>query len=97
MDVDTLDTLESGLAFSAADLAQTRFAVSPMWEVVTSYRVLTGRADPGPHRRWVAQVRPRIPRCPRCPRPSERRRGSAIGIGFGFDSDSDSDSDSARA
>ncbi|MGW2300482.1 DUF5937 family protein [Streptomyces sp. NPDC001809] len=54
--------MESGLAFSAADLAQTRFAVSPMWEVVTSYRVLTGRADPGPHRRWVAQVRPRITR-----------------------------------
>ncbi|MEU7702631.1 EamA family transporter, partial [Streptomyces sp. NPDC039028] len=34
--------------------AGTRFAVSPMWEVVTSYRVLAGRADPGPHRRWVA-------------------------------------------
>ncbi|MEU7699222.1 transcriptional regulator, partial [Streptomyces sp. NPDC039028] len=46
--------MESGLSFSAADLAQTRFAVSPMWEVVTSYRVLAGRADPGPHRRWVA-------------------------------------------
>ncbi len=57
-----MDPLESGLSFSAADLAQTRFAVSPMWEVVTSYRVLVGRPDSGPHRRWVAQVRPRIVR-----------------------------------
>ncbi|MFE5941189.1 DUF5937 family protein [Streptomyces sp. NPDC056480] len=54
--------MESGLSFSAADLAQTRFAVSPMWEVVTSYRVLVGRPDSGPHRRWVSQVRPRIVR-----------------------------------
>ncbi|WP_329281034.1 ArsR/SmtB family transcription factor [Streptomyces sp. NBC_00691] len=54
--------MESGLSFSAADLAQTRFAVSPMWEVVTGYRVLVGGPDSGPHRRWVAQVRPRIVR-----------------------------------
>ncbi|GHG38828.1 ArsR/SmtB family transcription factor [Streptomyces zaomyceticus] len=54
--------MESGLSFSAADLAQTRFAVSPMWEVVTSYRVLVGRPDSVPHRRWAAQVRPRIAR-----------------------------------
>ncbi|MFD7960823.1 DUF5937 family protein [Streptomyces zaomyceticus] len=54
--------MESGLSFSAADLAQTRFAVSPMWEVVTSYRVLAGRPDSVPHRRWAAQVRPRIAR-----------------------------------
>ncbi|WP_435974933.1 DUF5937 family protein [Streptomyces sp. Qhu_M48] len=54
--------MESGLSFSAADLAQTRFAVSPMWEVVTSYRVLAGRTDSAPHRRWAAQVRPRIAR-----------------------------------
>ncbi|MCX4982264.1 DUF5937 family protein [Streptomyces sp. NBC_00572] len=54
--------MESGLSFSAADLAQTRFAVSPMWEVVTSYRVLVDRPDSAPHRRWAAQVRPRIAR-----------------------------------
>ncbi|WP_418957932.1 DUF5937 family protein [Streptomyces tritici] len=52
--------MESELSFSAADLAQTRFAVSPMWEVVTSYRTLRSEADPGPHRRWAAQVRPRL-------------------------------------
>ncbi|MEV7613260.1 DUF5937 family protein [Streptomyces sp. NPDC089799] len=52
--------MESELTFSAADLAQTRFAVSPMWEVVTGYRVLR---DPGAsplHRNWAAQVRPRV-------------------------------------
>ncbi|MFG2838457.1 DUF5937 family protein [Streptomyces zaomyceticus] len=54
--------MESGLSFSAADLAQTRFAVSPMWEVVTGFRVLAGRPDSVPHRRWAAQVRPRIAR-----------------------------------
>ncbi|MFF1511684.1 DUF5937 family protein [Streptomyces sp. NPDC058326] len=54
--------MESGLSFSAADLAQTRFAVSPMWEVVTSYRVLSRLPDSAPHRRWAAQVRPRIGR-----------------------------------
>ncbi|MFD8641576.1 DUF5937 family protein [Streptomyces zaomyceticus] len=54
--------MESGLSFSAADLAQTRFAVSPMWEVVTGFRVLVGRPDSVPHRRWAAQVRPRIAR-----------------------------------
>ncbi|MFJ8663140.1 DUF5937 family protein [Streptomyces sp. NPDC093795] len=54
--------MESGLSFSAADLAQTRFAVSPMWEVVTSYRLLARRPDSAPHRRWSDQVRPRISR-----------------------------------
>ncbi|MFG3000872.1 DUF5937 family protein [Streptomyces sp. NPDC048340] len=52
--------MESGLSFSAADLAQTRFAVSPMWEVVTSYRMLRRVTEPPPHRRWAAQVRPRL-------------------------------------
>ncbi|MEU8772362.1 DUF5937 family protein [Streptomyces sp. NPDC048606] len=47
------------LAFSARDLAQTRFAVSPMWEVVTSFRLLGNPAHPV-HRPWVEQVRPRI-------------------------------------
>ncbi|MFI9771612.1 DUF5937 family protein [Streptomyces sp. NPDC052415] len=61
------------LAFSTSDLAQMRFAVSPMWEVVTSFRLLsTGGWDPprpgsadSPakhpvHRRWIEQVRPRM-------------------------------------
>ncbi|KOX38620.1 MULTISPECIES: ArsR/SmtB family transcription factor [unclassified Streptomyces] len=54
--------MEAWLSFSAADLAQTRFAVSPLWEVVTSFRVLAQRSDPAPHQRWAAQVRPRIVR-----------------------------------
>ncbi|MER6395480.1 DUF5937 family protein [Kitasatospora sp. NPDC001603] len=54
--------MQSGLSFSAADLAQTRFAVSPMWEVVTSFRLLR-RADGQPlYRRWADQVRPRLVR-----------------------------------
>ncbi|MFI5765930.1 DUF5937 family protein [Streptomyces sp. NPDC051563] len=52
--------MEYELNFSAADLAQTRFAVSPMWEVVTSFRLLHAEADPPLHRRWAAQVRPRL-------------------------------------
>lgn len=52
--------MEYELNFSAADLAQTRFAVSPMWEVVTSYRLLNVEADPPLHRRWAEQVRPRL-------------------------------------
>ncbi|MFF1867621.1 DUF5937 family protein [Kitasatospora herbaricolor] len=54
--------MESGLSFSAADLAQTRFAVSPMWEVVTSFRLLRTQAEPPVHRRWAAQVGPRLVR-----------------------------------
>ncbi|MEV4398871.1 winged helix-turn-helix domain-containing protein [Nonomuraea sp. NPDC049607] len=48
------------LAFSASDLAQVRFVVSPMWEVAPSFRLLTsGRSHPV-HRAWVDQVRPRM-------------------------------------
>ncbi|MFD9301699.1 DUF5937 family protein [Streptomyces sp. NPDC060048] len=54
--------MESRLAFSTADLAQTRFAVSPMWEVVTSFRLLREETEPPLHRRWAAQVRPRLRR-----------------------------------
>ncbi|WP_174550709.1 ArsR/SmtB family transcription factor [Microtetraspora malaysiensis] len=37
-----------------------RFAVSPMWQVGTSFRLLkAGAADPV-HRRWLEQVRPRV-------------------------------------
>ncbi|WP_331768317.1 DUF5937 family protein [Embleya sp. NBC_00896] len=48
------------MAFSASDLAQVRFAVSPMWEVGTSFRLLTrGSAHPV-HQPWAEQVRPRL-------------------------------------
>ncbi|MFD8559967.1 DUF5937 family protein [Streptosporangium canum] len=48
------------LAFSAMDLAQVRFAVSPMWEVAPSFRLLrSGSAHPV-HRPWAEQVRPRL-------------------------------------
>ncbi|MFL6071954.1 MAG: DUF5937 family protein [Mycobacteriales bacterium] len=48
------------IAFTAADLARTRFAFSPLWEVMASIRVLH---DPGAHslhRPWVEQVRRRL-------------------------------------
>ncbi|MFE9251823.1 DUF5937 family protein [Streptomyces sp. NPDC007088] len=48
------------LTFSTADLAHSRFAVSPMWEVVTSYRLLRSAAGNVPHRHWLAEVRPRV-------------------------------------
>ncbi|TMR93338.1 winged helix-turn-helix transcriptional regulator [Nonomuraea basaltis] len=48
------------MAFSADDLAQMRFAVSPMWEVVTSYQlVMSGSAHPV-HRRWLERVCPQV-------------------------------------
>ncbi|WP_229378092.1 DUF5937 family protein [Streptomyces sp. VRA16 Mangrove soil] len=52
--------MKSELSFSAADMAQTRFAVSPMWEVVTSYRLLRADRERPLHHRWTAQVRPRL-------------------------------------
>ena len=48
------------LAFSASDLAQMRFAVSPMWEVGTSFRLLSSGAAHPVHRPWLEQVRPRV-------------------------------------
>ncbi|MFF2777545.1 DUF5937 family protein [Streptomyces sp. NPDC058052] len=48
------------MAFSASDLAQVRFAVSPMWEVAPSFRLLTSGAAHPVHRPWVEQVRPRV-------------------------------------
>lgn len=47
------------LAFSADDLALTRFAVSPMWQVVTSFRLLVTDSAHPVHSTWVDQVRPR--------------------------------------
>ncbi|MFE6870817.1 DUF5937 family protein [Kitasatospora sp. NPDC057692] len=52
--------MRTELALSADDLARTRFAVSPMWEVVTSLRVLARPTVPAQHRHWAAQVRPRL-------------------------------------
>ncbi|WP_232247396.1 ArsR/SmtB family transcription factor [Kitasatospora azatica] len=48
------------LAFSATDLALVRFAVSPMWEVGTSFRLLTSGAAHPVHQPWIEQVRPRV-------------------------------------
>ncbi len=48
------------LAFSASDLAQVRFAVSPMWEVAPSFRLLRSNAAHPIHRPWADQVRPRL-------------------------------------
>ncbi|WP_031166958.1 ArsR/SmtB family transcription factor [Streptosporangium roseum] len=52
--------MQSELAFSTGDLAHTRFAVSPMWEVVTSFRLLVSSPVPAPHRSWAEQVLPRL-------------------------------------
>ncbi|TMR21608.1 ArsR/SmtB family transcription factor [Nonomuraea zeae] len=52
--------MKARLAFSVHDLAETRFAVSPMWEVVTSFRALAAAMTPDPHRGWAEQVRPRL-------------------------------------
>ncbi|MFE7191139.1 DUF5937 family protein [Kitasatospora sp. NPDC057541] len=48
------------LAFSVRDLARTRFALSPLWEVVASVRVLKHPAEHPLHRPWIDQVRPRL-------------------------------------
>jgi DNA-binding transcriptional ArsR family regulator len=42
------------------DVARTRFAISPLWEVVAGVRVLKGADEHGLHRTWVEQVRPRL-------------------------------------
>lgn len=48
------------LTFSTSDLAQVRFAVSPMWEVAPSFRLLTSAAAHPIHGPWADQVRPRM-------------------------------------
>ncbi|MFH8485273.1 winged helix-turn-helix domain-containing protein [Streptomyces longisporoflavus] len=48
------------LAFSTSDLARVRFAVSPMWEVAPSFRLLRSAAAHPVHRPWADQVRPRL-------------------------------------
>ncbi|MDJ0386331.1 winged helix-turn-helix domain-containing protein [Streptomyces sp. G-G2] len=48
------------IGFTAQDLALTRFAVSPLWEVVASVRVLKGADTQGLHRHWAAQAGPAL-------------------------------------
>ncbi|MFF3176718.1 ArsR/SmtB family transcription factor [Streptomyces sp. NPDC057900] len=48
------------MAFSASDLAQVRFAVSPMWEIAPSFRLLVSGSTHPVHRTWADQVRPRL-------------------------------------
>lgn len=48
------------LELSAQDLACTRFAVSPLWEVVASVRVVRSPGGHAVHQRWAEQVRPRL-------------------------------------
>ncbi|MEV7597902.1 winged helix-turn-helix domain-containing protein [Kitasatospora sp. NPDC089797] len=52
--------MRTELHFSARDLALTRFAVSPMQEVVTSLRALARSPVPALHRRWAGRVRERL-------------------------------------
>ncbi|MGW4895889.1 DUF5937 family protein [Kitasatospora sp. NPDC004240] len=48
------------LAFSVRDLARTRFALSPLWEVVASVRVLKHPAEHPLHRPWSEVARRRL-------------------------------------
>ncbi|MET0770459.1 MAG: helix-turn-helix domain-containing protein [Solirubrobacteraceae bacterium] len=44
--------------FTLADLARTRFAVSPVWELVTSLRVLRNPEPAAQHLPWVREAMP---------------------------------------
>lgn len=48
------------LAFTAQDIANTRFAISPLWEVVAGVRVLKNPAAHAVLRPWADQVRRRL-------------------------------------
>ncbi|MFJ1702382.1 DUF5937 family protein [Kitasatospora sp. NPDC088346] len=48
------------LAFSAQDVALTRFACSPLWEVANSVQVLKEPGEHAVHLPWVRQVRARL-------------------------------------
>lgn len=52
--------MSATLSFTAEELAQVRFAVSPMWEVLTSFRVLNRPGLYPVHGPWFDQVRPRL-------------------------------------
>ncbi|MEU8825703.1 DUF5937 family protein [Streptomyces sp. NPDC048636] len=53
-------SVQTELAFTVSDLAQMRFAVSPMWEVGPSCRLLRSGAVHPVHQPWAQQVRPRL-------------------------------------
>ncbi len=48
------------LSFTARDVARTRFAISPLWEVVASVRALRRLDVHTVHRPWAALVTPRL-------------------------------------
>ncbi|WP_405365085.1 DUF5937 family protein [Kitasatospora sp. NBC_00039] len=48
------------LEFTARDLARTRFALSPLWEVVASVRILRNPDEHRLYRPWSDRVRPRL-------------------------------------
>lgn len=52
--------MSATLSFTAEELAQVRFSVSPMWEVLTSFRVLSRPGLYPVHGPWFDQVRPRL-------------------------------------
>lgn len=48
------------LEFSAGDVAMTRFAFSPLWELIASVRVLKAPLENADHRPWLEWARERI-------------------------------------
>lgn len=48
------------IRFTVDDLARTRLAMSPLWEVVASVRALQNSRPPALHRRWHRLTRPRL-------------------------------------
>jgi DNA-binding transcriptional ArsR family regulator len=48
------------ITFTVDDLARTRLAMSPLWEVVASVRVLKNPRPPAIHRHWHGLVRSRL-------------------------------------
>ena len=55
------------LDFTAADLAHTNLAVSPLWELVCSLRVLQTAAPEAIYFPWVEDVRTRVEQLPELP------------------------------
>src|SRR5205809_555390 len=47
-----------GFRFSVDDLAQTRFAISPMWELITGLRILRDPGRAPQHLPWVTDTLP---------------------------------------
>ena len=48
------------ITFTVDDLARTRLAISPLWDVVASVRVLKNPRPPTIHRRWHRLIRTRL-------------------------------------